>query len=138
MRVKSGHRSSPRLNRSYRQRSLNRIVASHGRTIKTRRVSSATAYWLLMAQPSRPISSTLRHASLGGLQTSSGQSPVLLARISEKKQELENLKQLRDLSGGLTAQMQALEEKLSTLSNGTEGTYPIDVIWIAYAEKSPL
>lgn len=46
---------------------------------------------------------------------------MLVARINEKKAELENLKQLRDLSGGLAAQMQALEEKLSTLSHGTEG-----------------
>lgn len=46
---------------------------------------------------------------------------MLVARINEKKAELENLKQLRDLSGGLAAQMQALEEKLSTLSGGTEG-----------------
>lgn len=46
---------------------------------------------------------------------------MLVARINEKKAELENLKQLRDLSGGLAAQMQALEDKLSTLSDGTEG-----------------
>lgn len=46
---------------------------------------------------------------------------MLLTRISEKKAELENLKQLRDLSAGLAAQMQTLEEKLSTLSDGTEG-----------------
>ena len=46
---------------------------------------------------------------------------MLVARINEKKAELESLKQLRDLSGGLAAQMQALEEKLSTLSDGTEG-----------------
>ncbi|KAI4108951.1 MAG: hypothetical protein LQ339_002070 [Xanthoria mediterranea] len=45
---------------------------------------------------------------------------MLLARINEKKAELENLKQLRDLSAGLAAQMQTLQEKLSTLSNGTE------------------
>lgn len=49
---------------------------------------------------------------------------MLMARINEKKGELENLKQLRDLSGGLAAQMQALEEKLSTLSDGTEGVPP--------------
>ena len=48
---------------------------------------------------------------------------MLVARINEKKAELENLKQLRDLSGGLAAQMQALEAKLSTLSNGTEGKW---------------
>ena len=52
---------------------------------------------------------------------------MLVARINEKKAELENLKRLRDLSGGLAAQMQALEEKLSTLSEGTEGwTHRVD------------
>ena len=74
-----------------------------------------------MSQPSRPLNPSIRHPSLGGLQSSSGQSPLLLSRINEKKAELENLKQLRDLSGGLAAQMEALEQKLSTLSNGTEG-----------------
>jgi DASH complex subunit DAD2 len=58
---------------------------------------------------------------MGSLQQSSGQSPMLVARISEKRAELENLKQLRDLSAGLAAQMQTLEEKLSMLSDGTEG-----------------
>ena len=42
-------------------------------------------------------------------------------RINEKKAELENLKQLRDLSGDLAVQMHALEQKLATLSDGTEG-----------------
>ena len=74
-----------------------------------------------MAQPTRPFGSNLRHPSIGGLQGSSTQSPLLQSRIQEKKAELESLKQLRDLSGGLAAQMQALEEKLSTLSDGTEG-----------------
>ena len=74
-----------------------------------------------MSYQNRPLNSSLRHPSTGGSQSNSGQSPVLLARINEKKVELENLKQLRDLSGGLAAQMQALEEKLSTLSDGTEG-----------------
>lgn len=74
-----------------------------------------------MSHTNRPLNSTLRHPSMGGSQASAGQSPMLSARINEKKAELENLKQLRDLSGGLAAQMQALEEKLSTLSDGTEG-----------------
>ena len=74
-----------------------------------------------MTQPNRPLTSSLRHQSIGGLQQSSGQSPLLMARINEKKAELENLKQLRDLSGGLAAQMEALEQKLATLSDGTEG-----------------
>ena len=45
----------------------------------------------------------------------------MLKRIEEKKAELEQLKQLKDLSATLAAQMEALQEKLSTLSDGTEG-----------------
>ncbi|KAL9021127.1 MAG: hypothetical protein Q9185_001666 [Variospora sp. 1 TL-2023] len=54
---------------------------------------------------------------------------MLLARISEKKAELENLKQLRDLSAGLAAQMQTLEEKLSALSDGTEAVAVVLSNW---------
>ena len=50
---------------------------------------------------------------------------MLLARINEKKSELDGLKELRDLSADLATQMQTLEEKLSTLSNGTEGQYSL-------------
>jgi DASH complex subunit DAD2 len=75
-----------------------------------------------MSYTSRPLPSHLRQASTSGnLTNSTGQSPVLLARINEKKAELENLKQLLDLSAGLAGQMQMLEEKLATLSDGTEG-----------------
>ena len=76
-----------------------------------------------MSYSSRPLPSHLRQASTTGNlnPASSGHSPILLARINEKKAELENLKQLRDLSAGLAGQMQMLEEKLATLSDGTEG-----------------
>jgi len=74
-----------------------------------------------MSYSSRPLPSHLRQASTAGNSASTGQSPILLARINEKKAELENLKQLRDLSAGLAGQMQMLEEKLATLSDGTEG-----------------
>ena len=74
-----------------------------------------------MAYQSRPLTSSLRHPSVGGSQASSAPSPMLVARINEKKTELESLKQLRDLSAGLAMQMQTLEEKISTLSDGTEG-----------------
>jgi hypothetical protein len=50
-----------------------------------------------------------------------GQSPILLARINEKKLELQNLNELRDLSAGLARQMSVLEEKLATLADGTQG-----------------
>lgn len=47
----------------------------------------------------------------------------MVARINEKRAELENLKQLRDMSAELAAQMQTLEERLSMLSDGTEGFF---------------
>lgn len=70
---------------------------------------------------SRPLASHLRQQSMGA--SSSGASPVLLARINEKKQELANLKELQALSAGLADQMEVLEKKLSTLSDGTEGAH---------------
>ncbi|KAL8953743.1 MAG: hypothetical protein Q9222_000425 [Ikaeria aurantiellina] len=83
-----------------------------------------------MAYSNRPTNSGLRaSSSLGGPQASSNQSPMLLARVNEKKEELENLKQLRDLSAGLAAQMQALEAKLSTLSDGTEAVAAVLSNW---------
>lgn len=52
--------------------------------------------------------------------STTGQSPALVARVNEKKAELENLKELRDLSAAMATQMEALAQKLSTLSDGTE------------------
>ena len=49
------------------------------------------------------------------------QSSALTARIASKKSELDSLKQLRDMSSALAAHMQALENKLGTLKDGTEG-----------------
>ena len=73
-----------------------------------------------MAYSNRTLTSGLRHSSTGGSQATT-QSPMLVARINEKRAELESLKQLQELSAGLALQMQTLEEKLSTLSDGTEG-----------------
>ncbi|KAM0715485.1 hypothetical protein Q7P37_008983 [Cladosporium fusiforme] len=64
---------------------------------------------------------------LGGSQNS--QSSALQARINEKKGELESLRQLRDLSAGLAGQMQQLEEKLGTLSDGTEAVAAVMANW---------
>ena len=80
-----------------------------------------TVSYLSMSLPSRPLGSHLRHTSFGGNQSSSGHSALLAARITEKKAELEQLKQLKDLSAALATQMETLQEKLSTLSDGTEG-----------------
>ncbi|KAL8695284.1 MAG: hypothetical protein Q9218_000183 [Villophora microphyllina] len=82
-----------------------------------------------MAIPNHLTNSGLRHPSLGAQQAQGGQSPMLLARISEKKAELEDLKQLRDLSANLAAQVQSLEEKLSTLSDGTEAVAAVLSNW---------
>jgi len=78
---------------------------------------------IIMAYSGRPLPAHLRHASTtSGSQSASGQSPFLIAKINEKKAELANLKELQALSAGLADQMQMLEDKLSTLTNGTEGT----------------
>jgi len=61
--------------------------------------------------------------------SASTQSSALQARINEKKIELENLQQLRDLSAGLAGQMQQLEEKLVTLSSGTEAVATVMGNW---------
>jgi DASH complex subunit DAD2 len=63
--------------------------------------------------------SSLRQPSIGSQNPQ--QSSALAARIAAKRSELENLKQLKELSGALAAQMGALEEKLATLRDGTEG-----------------
>jgi DASH complex subunit DAD2 len=77
-----------------------------------------------------PRTTTIRPSSglgLGGSQNS--QSSALQARIHEKKSELESLRQLRDLSAGLADQMQQLEEKLGTLSDGTEAVAAVMANW---------
>ena len=76
-----------------------------------------------MSLPTRPLTSNLRQASGSsrGIPSNNAQSYVLVARIADKRAELENLRELRDLSAGLAGQMQSLEQHLSTLADGTEG-----------------
>ncbi len=74
-----------------------------------------------MAFASRAMNSGhLRQTSVSG-GALAGMS--LQARVNEKREELEHLKQLRDLSAAVATQMEALEEKLSTLADGTEGAW---------------
>lgn len=75
-----------------------------------------------MANYQNRYSQHFRQPSTSASSAGSQQSPALVARINEKKQELENLIALRDLSGGLAKQMEQLEEKLATLADGTEGS----------------
>ena len=72
-------------------------------------------------------SSNLRQPNAGS--TSSQQSSALAARITAKRDELENLKQLRDLSAILAKQMGVLEEKLATLKDGTEAVACVLANW---------
>ncbi|KAI1376181.1 DASH complex subunit Dad2-domain-containing protein [Hypoxylon crocopeplum] len=84
-----------------------------------------------MAFSSRTLPSHLRQGSTSsnpGAQ-STGQSPALVARVNEKKAELENLKELRDLSAAVANQMEALEQKLATLSDGTEAIATVVGNW---------
>jgi DASH complex subunit DAD2 len=79
-----------------------------------------------MAYASRPTSIFPPGPSTASLrQTNSAisqqQSSALAARIASKKAELDNLIQLRDMSNDLAGQMQALQAKLETLKDGTEG-----------------
>lgn len=75
-----------------------------------------------MAFSSRSLPGHLRQGSASGnFAQSAGQSSALQARINEKTAELESLKELRDLSAAVANHMEALEQKLSTLSDGTEG-----------------
>ncbi|KAJ5131707.1 DASH complex subunit DAD2 [Penicillium atrosanguineum] len=64
-----------------------------------------------------------------GLRQPSQPSSALAMRIAAKKAELENLRQLRDLSGTLAMQMQALESKIATLKDGTEAVACVLANW---------
>ncbi len=69
-----------------------------------------------MSLHSRNLSAHMRAPSMSA---SAGLS--LQARVRDKRAELESLKELRDLSAAVASQMEALEQKLATLSDGTEG-----------------
>ncbi|PYH88471.1 hypothetical protein BO71DRAFT_136079 [Aspergillus ellipticus CBS 707.79] len=57
------------------------------------------------------------------------QSSILASRIASKKAELDNLKQLRDMSSALALQMQALENKIGTLKDGTQAVAYVLANW---------
>ncbi|KID88615.1 DASH complex subunit Dad2 [Metarhizium guizhouense ARSEF 977] len=61
--------------------------------------------------------------------SSASPSPALLARIEEKKAELQSLRELRDFSAAVSNQMEALEQKLTTLSDGTEAVAAVMGNW---------
>jgi DASH complex subunit DAD2 len=73
--------------------------------------------------------SSTRQPSASSLHNPSNQSSALSSRIASKRAELENLKQLRDLSGALANQMGVLEAKLATLRDGTEAVACVMANW---------
>jgi DASH complex subunit DAD2 len=77
----------------------------------------------------RSFPSHLRTGSLSGSGSSSAHSSALQSRIAEKKQELASLKELQALSAGLADQMEQLELKLGTLSDGTEAVATVLSNW---------
>ncbi|KAM0272876.1 hypothetical protein ACHAQH_008530 [Verticillium albo-atrum] len=85
-----------------------------------------------MSYHTRSLSTRLTGPGAGvrdGSSSMGGPSPALVARIEEKKAELDNLKQLRDLSAAVASQMEALEQQLSTLSDGTEAIATVIGNW---------
>ncbi|CAL5869993.1 uncharacterized protein PFLUO_LOCUS4226 [Penicillium psychrofluorescens] len=80
-----------------------------------------------MLAPGVPAPPALRQPSSS--QASAQQQSALSTRIAAKKAELDNLRQLRDLSGTLAMQMQALESKVSTLKDGTEAVACVLANW---------
>jgi len=95
-----------------------RTITKPRKPLKKRRKGTGA-----MAFAPRNPSSHMRQPSMpGSLNASSAAGQSLQARVNEKRAELENLKQLRDLSAAVASQMEALEKKLATLSDGTEGT----------------
>ncbi|KAI1117407.1 DASH complex subunit Dad2-domain-containing protein [Nemania sp. NC0429] len=84
-----------------------------------------------MAFSTRTVSGHMRQGSTNSNPNahSTGQSAALLARVNEKKAELENLRELRDLSAAVAGQMEALQQKLATLSDGTEAIATVVGNW---------
>jgi DASH complex subunit DAD2 len=74
----------------------------------------------------RPPSQSLRGSS--STQSQPAQS-LLQARIAQKRAELDSLKQLRDLSANLTAQLEQLETKLSQLNDGAQSVALVLANW---------
>lgn len=63
------------------------------------------------------------------LRQSNQTQSALQTRINAKRAELENLRQLRDLSGNLAEQLSALEGKLSTLKDGAQSVALVLANW---------
>ncbi|KIX04117.1 uncharacterized protein Z518_07670 [Rhinocladiella mackenziei CBS 650.93] len=88
-------------------------------------MSSAPRPTSLYSSSNTSNTSALRPSS----QLQSHSQSALQTRINAKRTELENLRQLRDLSANLAGQLAALEQKLSTLRNGTQSVALVLANW---------
>ncbi|EXJ54059.1 hypothetical protein A1O7_09396 [Cladophialophora yegresii CBS 114405] len=87
-----------------------------------------------MAQPTRsfttnPNASTFTNTSRSSLSQNQNPSSALHARIAQKRQELHNLTQLRDLSAELTTQLETLQAKLGQLKDGAQSVGLVLANW---------
>jgi hypothetical protein len=88
-----------------------------------------------MAQPTRsfttnPNTGTFPNTSRSSLvQNPHGPSSALHARIAQKREELHNLSQLRDLSAELTAQLETLQARLGQLKDGAQSVGLVLANW---------
>lgn len=88
-----------------------------------------------MFAPGTSAAASLRQPS-GHHNISQQQSTALASRIAAKQAELDNLKQLRDMSASLAVQMQTLESKLGTLKDGTEGLLIDHELLVAFPRQT--
>ncbi|ANZ76577.1 BA75_03509T0 [Komagataella pastoris] len=66
-------------------------------------------------------------------------SPLLLeTRIQQKQQELESYKQIKELTSALAVSLSKLEEKLATLTDGTEAVSVVLSNWNHIVKASSL
>ncbi|BCR97637.1 DASH complex subunit DAD2 [Aspergillus luchuensis] len=82
-----------------------------------------------MLPPGSSATSSFRQPNQQSTTISQQQSSVLASRIAAKRAELDNLRQLRDMSAALASQMQALQDKLGTLKDGTEAVACVLANW---------
>ncbi|GKZ82538.1 DASH complex subunit dad2 [Aspergillus niger] len=82
-----------------------------------------------MLPPGASATSSYRQPNQQSTTISQQQSSVLATRIAAKRAELDNLRQLRDMSAALALQMQALQGKLGTLKDGTEAVACVLANW---------
>ncbi|KIW63181.1 hypothetical protein PV04_10047 [Phialophora macrospora] len=82
-----------------------------------------------MAQPTRSFTTNPNTSRSSLAQNPHGPSSALHARIAQKRQELDNLTQLRDLSAELTSQLETLQAKLAQLKDGAQSVGLVLANW---------